>query len=310
MVFPVNDKRLHAHPQTPSRLRRLLLCSAAATLPLMLTGCSAISLLNGLVRSDTYYVKGGYDYGSNPRQKLDVYVPTTGNRPWPVVVFFYGGNWDSGKRADYKFVGEALASRGIMVVIPDYRLYPEVRYPAFIDDSAAAVKWTTDHIAEVGGSPTQVFLMGHSAGAYNAAMLALNGTYLRAAHVDAKNIRGLIGLAGPYDFLPLESDLTKAIFGFPNTSITTQPIHYASSAAPPALLITDEKDKVVSPGNTHRLTVRLQEFNVSVKEITYSGAMLSHSTLVAALATPLRGLAPVLEDVATFVHKNSTSQPQ
>ena len=174
-----------------------------------------------------------------------------------------------------------------------------MRFPAFLDDCALAVRWTLDNISAAGGDPQRVFLMGHSAGAYNAAMLALAPAYLSAVGVEPRWVRGLIGLAGPYDFLPLTRAVSKAVFGFPDTPITTQPIHFATSAAPPALLVTGGKDDVVDPGNSRRLAARLRAQGGRAREIVYPD--LGHRTLVGALAAPFRGWAPVLEEVATFV---------
>lgn len=275
----------------------------------MLQGCSPLALINHWVPSDTFRVQTGITYGENARHQLDIYKPLNtlsalNARPAaPVIIFFYGGNWQSGDRADYRFVGAALAASGNVVVLPDYRLYPEVRYPDFLADSAQAVRWVFDHIAEWGGDPQRVFLMGHSAGAYNAAMLALNPQYLRAAGVDARRVRGLIGLAGPYDFLPLQGPVTKAVFGFPDTPVTTQPIHFASSAAPPALLLTGQQDTLVDPGNSARLATRLQQLGVPARVIQYP--TLGHRTLIGALALPLRGLGPVLDDVAEFIRQRA-----
>jgi acetyl esterase/lipase len=264
-----------------------------------LQGCSPLALVNHWVPSSAFREQTDVAYGKDARHRLDIYRPAGGSVPAPVIVFFYGGNWNSGERADYRFVGAALAAKGYVAVLPDYRLYPEVRYPEFLADSAQAVRWAFDHIAELGGDARNVFLMGHSAGAYNAAMLALNPAYLSAAGVDPQRVRGLIGLAGPYDFLPLIGPITKAVFGFPDTSITTQPIHYASSAAPPALLLTGARDDVVDPGNSSRLAARLQGHGVPARVVTYPN--LGHRTLIGALAAPLRGLGPVLDDVAGFV---------
>lgn len=264
-----------------------------------LAGCSPLRLLNGTVPRNGFESIGDIAYGDGPRQRLDVYRPLRLARDAPVVVFFYGGNWASGNRGDYLFVGEALASRGIAAVIPDYRLYPEVRFPTFLEDSARAVRWVRDEVARFGGDANRLFLMGHSAGAYNAAMLALDGRYLRAVGVDAHRVSGLIGLAGPYDFLPLKSAISKGVFGFPDTPITTQPIHFAGAGAPPALLITGSQDETVEPRNTARLAQRLRASGVDVQEIVYPH--VSHRMLVAALASPLRWLAPVLDDVVGFV---------
>ena len=288
-------------------MRRDFLRLSLASGVTLLQGCSPLSLLNGVVPSATYQAVSGISYGTHERHRLDIYRPAGVTAAAPVIVFFYGGNWDSGKRADYLFVGEALAARGYVAVITDYRLFPEVRYPDFLIDSAQAVRWVFDHIAEYGGESKRVFLMGHSAGAYNAAMLSLNPTYLKGAGIAIERIRGLIGLAGPYDFLPLTGAVTKAVFGFPDTPLTTQPIHFASSAAPPALLVTGLRDDVVDPGNSTRLAARLRAYGAQVRTVTYPD--LGHRTLIGALAAPLRALGPVLEDVSGFVNQLSAAAP-
>ena len=279
--------------------RRRFLSALLATSAAILTGCSPLTVINGLTPADTYRSTTGLAYGALARQRLDVYRPAHVTGTAPVVVFFYGGNWNSGERSDYLFVGEALASRGFVVVLADYRLYPEVRFPDFLDDCALAVRWAFEHGAEYGGDTRNLYLMGHSAGAYNAAMLALNPQYLRGASVDVKQIRGLITLAGPFDFLPLQSKVSKKVFGFPDTPLNTQPIQFASASAPPALLLTAKEDGVVDPGNSVRLAAKLRSHGVAVTEVVYP--RLGHRTLVGALSKPLRGFAPVLDDVAKFV---------
>ena len=285
-----------SYPLVPRRsFMRAALAGGAA----LLGGCSAFSAVNAFVPSDTYRRTRDIAYGDHARHLLDVYEPAQAHNGAPVVVFFYGGNWNMGERGNYVFAGEALASQGFVTVIPDYRLYPEVRFPDFLHDCAAAVRWTAENAARFGGDPQRIFVMGHSSGAYNAAMLALDPQYLAAARVPKRSIRGLIGLAGPYDFLPLTGPVSKAVFGFPNTPVTTQPIHFVTRDDPPALLITGTNDNVVDPGNVRRLATRLRSNGVEVREIAYPG--LGHSRLVGALAAPLRGTAPVLEDVAAFV---------
>lgn len=283
--------------------RRGFMRGALAGGAALLGGCSPLALVNAFVPSETYRRESGLAYGDHPRQRLDVYRPAETSGAAPVVAFFYGGNWNAGERGSYLFAGEALASKGFVTVIPDYRLYPDVRFPDFLADCASAVRWTLEHAARYGGDSRRVFLMGHSAGAYNAAMLALDPQYLRAAGVEPRRIHGLIGLAGPYDFLPLTGPVSKAVFGFPDTPIATQPIHFASRDDPPALLITATDDDVVDPGNSARLAARLRSLGVAAREIVYPG--LSHTRLVGALAAPLRGTAPVLEDVAAFVEARS-----
>ena len=269
-------------------------------LPALLTACSGADLLNATVATDTYRRTEGVAYGSDPRQMLDVYQPDAATRNAPMVVFFYGGSWSSGERADYRFVGEALASKGIVVVVADYRLSPAFRYPAFVQDSASAVRWAFDHAAEFGGDAQRIFVMGHSAGAYNAAMVALDSRWLAAVGLTPLRLAGWIGLAGPYDFLPIGDAKTQVAFNWPDTSADTQPLAYASKASPPALLLAPVNDSVVSPQrSTVAMAQRLKASGVRVESALFDG--VSHVTLLASMAQVLRGRAPVLERVSGFV---------
>jgi len=263
-------------------------------------GCSSLQVLNAITPSNTYREVVGIAYDSDPRQKLDIYTPLNTIGPAPVVVFFYGGNWNSGARDDYQFVGEALASRGIVAVLADYRLFPQVRYPRFIEDSAHAVAWTLKEVQHYGGDPKRVYLMGHSAGAYNAAMVALDPRWLAPYGLTPAALHGWIGLAGPYDFIPIQNEDTRPVFFYPDTPPESQPINHISSSAPPALLIASNRDVWVDPtGNTGALTKKLRAAGVAVTEIYFDNT--SHTTLIGALSWPLRGLAPVLDTVDRFV---------
>lgn len=213
--------------------RKGLCLMPGALLLLALSACSPVKVLNALTPSQTYDKTTGIAYGDDPRQKLDVYVPRHALADAPVVVFFYGGSWNSGSRDDYTFVGEALASRGIVVVVADYRLYPQVRYPLFLEDSARAVAWTRAHIREFSGNAQRMYLMGHSSGGYNAAMLALDANLLGAVGMSPKDLRGWIGLAGPYDFLPIENPDVRPVFFWPLSPPQSQPINHVSRGAPP-----------------------------------------------------------------------------
>ncbi|PYC20925.1 esterase [Pseudomonas jessenii] len=271
-----------------------------ALLMLALSACSPVKVLNALTPSQTYAKTTGIAYGDDPRQKLDVYVPRHALAGAPVVVFFYGGSWNSGSRDDYTFVGEALASRGIVAVVADYRLYPQVRYPLFLEDSARAVAWTRTHIREFSGNAQRMYLMGHSSGGYNAAMLALDANLLGAVGMSPKDLRGWIGLAGPYDFLPIENPDVRPVFFWPLSPPQSQPINHVSRGAPPALLIAASRDDLVDPArNTAGLARKMREVGVSVQDLYYSRP--SHITLVATLSRPLRGLAPVLDQVVGFI---------
>ena len=288
--------------------------SLFAMLPALLTACSAVDVLNATVPSDTYRSSADLAYGNHPRQKVDVYLPSqpladkalaAGGAP--MVVFFYGGSWSSGDRADYRFVGEALASQGIAVVVADYRLSPEVRYPVFLQDSAQAMRWAFDNAQKYGANPNRIFVMGHSAGAYNAAMLALDKRWLSGAGLSPARLAGWIGLAGPYDFLPIGDRKTQVAFEWPGTPPDSQALFHASSASPPALLLAPEIDSLV---NTQRSTVgmtqRLQSSGVHVESELFD--TVSHVTIVATMASVLRNRAPVLERVTGFVKRNARIQ--
>ncbi|MFJ7314711.1 alpha/beta hydrolase [Pseudomonas sp. NPDC098747] len=267
---------------------------------LALSACSPIKLLNALTPDNTYDKTVGIVYGDDPRQKLDVYVPRHPLPDAPVVVFFYGGSWNSGAREDYNFVGEALASRGIVAVVADYRLYPQVRYPLFLEDAARAVAWTKAHIREFSGNPQRLYLMGHSSGGYNAAMLALDGDLLEAVGMSPTDLRGWIGLAGPYDFLPIKNPAVRPVFFWPDSPPQSQPINHVSRSAPPALLIAASEDDLVNPTrNTGGLAHKLRAVGVPTQDLYYSRP--NHITLVATLSRPLRGLAPVLDQVVGFI---------
>ena len=269
-------------------------------LPALLTACSGVDLLNAIVPTDTYRRSEGLAYGPDVRHRVDVYQPATELGQAPMVVFFYGGSWSSGKRGDYRFVGEALASRGIVAVVADYRLSPAFRYPAFVEDSASAVRWAFDNAAQFGADERRIVVMGHSAGAYNAAMVALDPRWLAAVSLSPSRLAGWIGLAGPYDFLPIIDRQTQVAFNWPDTSPDSQPLVYASKASPPALLLAPTRDTVVSPQrSTVAMAERLKNSGVWVESELYDG--VSHVTLLASMAQVLRSRAPVLERVSAFV---------
>ncbi|HSS46810.1 MAG TPA: alpha/beta hydrolase [Burkholderiales bacterium] len=276
---------------------------ATAAVLTLLAGCSPFAILNATAPQNHYAVKRDIAYGELERQRLDVYTPRSQSGQAPVVVFLYGGSWESGERGEYAFIAEALTSLGFVAVIPDYRVYPEVKFPTFLEDCARAVKWAKDHIGEHGGDAKLIYVMGHSAGAYNAAMLAFDKQYLEAVGMSPKMLRGFIGLAGPYDFLPLKKPALIDIFGGKDNIPHTQPINFVTRDAPPALLLVGNTDTTVKPGNTTRLAARIREKSGEVREVVYDG--IGHFRILGALSAPFRGWAPVLRDVAQFI--NSTS---
>jgi acetyl esterase/lipase len=271
---------------------------------LLLAGCTKFAVLDAIVPVSGYHRTANLTYGPLPRQKLDVYQPTHADPAGRVVIFYYGGDWQNGDKADYRFVGQALASEGFIAVLPDYRLYPSVTFPAFVQDGAAAVKWTHDNIARFGGDPRHVYLMGHSAGAHIAALVTMDGRYLQAVGLDRSAVRGMVGLAGPYDFVPPVDD--RAAFGMSrddtNPSKEIEPIHFVDGREPPMLLIQGLQDTTVYPSNAEHLTQAIRTAGGKVQYIPYPDS--GHVEVCLALAGPFRWLEPTLRDVSKFLREN------
>lgn len=240
-------------------------------------------------------------YGESERQTLDVYVPASAPRNAPVIVFFYGGAWSSGDKREYSFAGHAFAAQGFVTVVPDYRLYPQVRFPDFVHDGAAALRWTQDNIQRYGGDPSRIVLVGHSAGAHIAAMAALDPQYARAAGYDLDAIRGVAGLAGPYGFHNLDMPLLRNVFGAVDDPRTVQPLHYVSRDGPSLLLLTGDRDRRVPIVSTQRMAEAAREAGESVEVKVYAG--IDHPGILQALSVTRRDEAPVLRDVVTFARR-------
>ncbi|MFO1079614.1 MAG: alpha/beta hydrolase [Reyranellaceae bacterium] len=256
-------------------------------------GCSPADLLNATVSRDGYDLLADQPYGPESRQTLDLYRPRTPRPDGKAVVFFYGGSWDSGAKGDYRFVGQALAARGFAVVIADYRLYPEVRFPAFVADGAQAVRWAADRLGA-----ERLFVMGHSAGAQIASLLMADTDYLGAAGVDRLRLRGLIGLSGPYDFLPLTSPRLIEIFGGANNR-AIQAISFARAPLPPSLLIHGLADRTVLPRNSVNLAEAWRRSGAAAELRLYPG--VGHAEVVAAFADLLDGRAPTRRNVVAWM---------
>ena len=289
----------------PRRLRQLFAVSGIATL---FSACSATGLLNILVPESGFKATQDIVYGASARDKLDVYRPAAASTTAlkPVVVFFYGGAWDSGDKGGYLFVAEALTKKGYVVVVPNYRLYPEVTFPAYMDDAALAMKWTFDNIAQHGGDPEKVFTMGHSAGAQLAALVAFDGTYLNKIGSDKRRIRGVISLAGPMDFLPLTEAKMEFIFP-PPVRAASQPINFITGKEPPALLLHGTADTRVGIHNSRNLATRIAERGGAAETTFYPE--MGHVGILLAMAAPLRNGKPVLDRVAKFIDERVASQP-
>ncbi len=265
---------------------------------LALPGCTGAQLLNATIPKDGYSIHKNIAYGTAPLQKLDIYVPDKNNGC--TVLFFYGARWQKGSKDMYLFAGQAFASLGCVTVVADYRAYPEVSYPAFVEDSAKATVWVHEHIAGYGGDAKNLFLAGHSAGAYNAMMLAANRSFLRKAGGKTEWIKGVIGIAGPYDFLPMTAPDIIALFSTAK-DVDTQPVTYVHKGMPPVMLAVGDKDTDVLPRNSIRLKAKLEKFGNTVELHSYPG--IDHVGIVASLAPLFRGRTTLVEDIRSFIHK-------
>ncbi len=277
-------------------LRRLSMFFAAL---FALSACSPFTILNATIGEDGFTVQSGIRFGPEVRHALDVYVPKQRTGPLPIVVFFYGGSWRGGQRANYLFVADALTSRGYVAIVPDYRLFPDVRFPAFVEDGAKAVRWVLDHVADFGGDPDRLYLMGHSAGAHIAAMLALEESYLAAEGVPVNSIRGTIALAGPYAFYPSRTANVAPIFAHLADENAARPIVFVDGDEAPMLLLHGEDDDTVFAFNTVNLSQAVRDAGGSARHIIYPD--VGHLGILFALARPFRDIAPVLSDVAAFI---------
>ena len=254
--------------------------------------------INLLVPRAGYGVHHGLAFGREPRQKLDIYVPSALTAPAPVVLFFYGGGWQGGDRGDYLAFGQAFASAGMVTVVADYRLYPQVKYPGFVEDAAGALAFVRAHARQYGGDPDRIFLAGHSAGAYNAVMLASEPKFLADQGGSLNWIRGVIGIAGPYNFLPMSDPVYVDMFhGTNNTD--SMPVHHIDGPRPPMLLISGSEDGTVRLSNTNDMSERLRRFGSDVKVIFYKG--VGHIGVILSLVRGFRGLAPLRQDMIDFI---------
>lgn len=270
-----------------------------------LGGCRA-TLFAGLNTTDHRHgidAERGIIFEPSTGLKLDVYRPA-GATDAPVVVFFHGGSWTGGKRQWYRFVGTALASRGIVAVIADYRKYPQVKMDGFMMDAAQAVAWAHAHAKEFGGNAARLFIMGHSSGGHIAGLLATDGRWLQTQGMSTRELAGFIGLAGVYDFVPIasnEKDMLGMFGHAPSEQHRGQPIDFVDGDEPPMLLLHGLADKEVDVHNSTSLADTMKAHAEPVTLKLYPG--VGHSGLLFALSTPLQGTRPVLDDVVSFIHQ-------
>ena len=280
----------------------LIACTPAA---LESTGLSAVSANAGLEGINRV---ADLTYGPLERQKLDVYQPKNAKTARPVIVFTYGGGFKSGSKNEYGFVAEAFSSLGYVTVIFDYRLYPQATWPAYLEDGAQAVAWVGKEIGKYGGDPNRILIAGHSAGAYIAAMLAVNPEYLRAANVPDGTIKAALTFSGAYEFWNanrkanggfIGADIQE-VMGPAETAPQTQPINYVEKNAPPFVIVHGTDDGLLEPAQAKAMKKKLEAAKVSVIYLEYP---MAHATTILAMAKPLRGLGSTFVDVRAALEK-------
>lgn len=276
---------------------------AAATV----AACSPLRMVNAVAPSDGIEVISDFAYGTHPRQKLDLYRPATIRGPLPTVLFLYGGSWKRGSREGYAFAGRALARHGFLVAVADYRTYPDVTFPAFVHDGAKAVAWLHQNAAAHGGRPDNIHMIGHSAGAHIAALVAVDPVYLRTEGLTQRILGRWVGLAGPYAFYPSEVRSVRAIFE-KTPEDDARPVTRVSANSPPGLLLHGEDDGTVYPFNSNAMATALTAAGSEGHAHMYPG--VGHAPLVLSLTEPFTAIAPTLEDSVRFLKTGITPGTQ
>ncbi|WP_240310827.1 alpha/beta hydrolase [Altererythrobacter sp. ZODW24] len=268
-----------------------------------------------LNRLDGFYSRGqgatqvaAVQYGDNAQQRIELYVPETASGSdtgHPVVIFVHGGSWNFGEPEEYTFIARTLGDLGYATALVGYRLVPDGEFPAMLEDSAASVRWVVDNAAKHGVNADAITLMGHSAGAYNVLMTGLDRQWLGRAGLPDDTIKGVISLAGPADFLPLDSDSTKAAFGHVDPLESTQPIGFARGDGPPLLLLHGSMDTTVYPRNSVNLDKAMREAGGVSEVVEYPE--MNHAQIIMAYARPFEGDRKVIDKTAEFLA--SVTQP-
>jgi acetyl esterase/lipase len=273
---------------------------------LAIGGCSPRGLVEWALLSHGFELTADLPYGARARERLDVYRPVHGPGKAPVVVFVYGGRWQSGSKEQYRLLGDALTREGVVAVIPDYRLAPEVHFPGWVEDAALAVRWVRDSVARFGGDPGRIYVVGHSAGGHTAMLLALDPRYLDAAGVPRGTVQGFVELAGPVATTWTDADV-QALMGPREGWPDTYPLTHASGGAPPLLLMHGSQDRTVSPENARRLAAAVRQDGGCASLRLYRG--LDHVGIVIALSLPRLAIAPVMADLMAFVRHPDRCRP-
>lgn len=275
--------------------RPLSLLVSALTGLLALVGCTPTQFVNSFVSPD---LSGAtVSYGPHPRNAVDIYTQDEGSRG--LLVFVHGGYWDEGDKSEYVFVANTFTERGYTVALVNYRLVPEVTFPAYVQDLARALTWLR---TQGPYSDLPLFLMGHSAGAHIGALVAFDESYLAEFGLSPELIDGFIGLAGPYNFLPLgpNDDRSRAALGDPATYPQTQPINFVDADDPRTFLAVSLNDETVNPNNSLSFAAAIEDAGGEVELKEYND--LNHATIVGALSGVGRVLNQnLLADVLAFM---------
>jgi acetyl esterase/lipase len=273
---------------------------AVALSALLLCGCADLfyATIGGLGAARGVAATPGLEFDPEHHLSLDVYAPKTADAA-PVVVFFYGGSWEGGKRRWYRYVGDSLASNGIVAIIPDYRKFPDVRFPEFMRDAARAVAWARDHAREFGGDPARLFVMGHSAGGQIAALLAADKRYLAEVDMRPRDLSGMIGLAGAYAFLPFVDNEPRIFGDDAGGRYDSQPVNFIDGDEPPMLLLQGTDDDEVPPHNAEVVAERAQAMDGTAVLKLYPG--VGHSSILLSFARGDASRVPALRDTLDFI---------
>lgn len=267
---------------------------------MLLSACSVFDVVNAFNPDSASSVEQDVVYGDHSRQSLDVYSPLLPADDAVTIVFFYGGGWDSGNRTNYEFVARKLAAMGHFVVIPDYRLYPEVTFPEFVKDAALATAYVLKRPMKTGqGKP--VFLMGHSAGAQIAMLVAMDNRYLTELGHGTDELAGVIGLAGPYDFLPITSPRLNKIFPTPSAQHDSQPINFIDNGDPPVFLAHGDQDKRVWLKNSVNMAEAISGVGGRVTLKVYPG--ITHTGMIKPFIPFMNDDTGLLDDIVYFISK-------
>jgi acetyl esterase/lipase len=292
-LFPARQPIQNPHPS--SQFLRWGMVALVLGVASSLVSCTPRQILNGVSNTRERQVTTLKDlsYGALERQKLDVYLPTalqTKEKNIPMIFFVHGGSWSNGSKEDYKFLGEAITKQGLGLAVINYRLVPSVTYPAFVEDTQLAMRWVHDHATDWGVNPDKIFLMGHSAGAFNVAAAIVDTERLKAVGLKASDFAGVIGVAGPYDF-EFKGQYTERVFkGYTRKEAMPSYKVARGMGLPPFLLLTVDKDELVGPENGELMLAALKENGVYVEQKTIFGT--DHASVIGSLVERAAFLAP------------------